>query len=106
MAEHFILLHGAWHGGWCWDGVIKSLEKSGHTAEAPTLPGHGPEDDRSGIRFENYVDAIVRVLEQQPVPAVLAGHSSAGFLMQAAAPKISGKISSYADSKSVRIFSV
>ncbi|MBT3255282.1 MAG: alpha/beta hydrolase [Deltaproteobacteria bacterium] len=93
MAEHFILLHGAWHGGWCWDGVIKSLEKSGHTAEAPTLPGHGPEDDRSGIRFENYVDAIVRVLEQQPVPAVLAGHSSAGFLMQAAAPKISGKIS-------------
>ena len=90
---NFVLVHGAWHGGWCWDGVIKSLEKSGHTAEAPTLPGHGPEDDRSGIRFENYVDAIVRVLEQQPVPAVLAGHSSAGFLMQAAAPKISGKIS-------------
>lgn len=93
MAERFVLLHGAWHGGWCWDGVIKSLEKAGHTAEAPTLPGHGPEDDRSGIQFENYVDAIVRVLEQQPGPVVLAGHSSAGFLMQAAAPKISGKIS-------------
>jgi pimeloyl-ACP methyl ester carboxylesterase len=93
MAKHFVLLHGAWHGGWCWDGVVKALEEAGHTAEAPTMPGHGPKDDRSGIRFEDYVEAIVRVLAQQPAPVVLVGHSSAGFMMQAAAPKASGKIS-------------
>jgi len=93
MGKHFVLLHGAWHGGWCWDGVIKSLEKAGHTAEAPTLPGHQPEDDRSGIQFEDYVDGIVRVLEKQAVPVVLVGHSSAGFLMQTASPKASEKIS-------------
>jgi len=93
MAKHFVLLHGAWHGGWCWDGVIEALEKAGHTAEAPTLPGHGPEDDRSGIRFDDYVDGIVRVLERQTAPVVLVGHSSAGFLMQAAAPKVPEKIS-------------
>jgi len=93
MAKHFVLLHGAWHGGWCWDGVVKALEEAGHTAEAPTMPGHGPKDDRSGIRFEDYVEAIVRVLAQQPEPVVLVGHSSAGFMMQAAAPKASGKIS-------------
>jgi hypothetical protein len=37
MGEHFVLIHGAWHGGWCWDGVIQELEKAGHTAEAPTM---------------------------------------------------------------------
>jgi hypothetical protein len=34
MGEHFVLIHGAWHGGWCWDGVIQELVKAGHTAEA------------------------------------------------------------------------
>jgi hypothetical protein len=55
MGKHFVLLHGAWHGGWCWEGVIKELAKAGHTAEAPTMPGHNPNDDRTGIKFENYV---------------------------------------------------
>ena len=93
MGRHFVLLHGAWHGGWCWDGVIKALKEAGHTAEAPTMPGHQLQDDRSGIRFEDYVNAIVGVLNRQPEPVVLAGHSSAGFMMQAAAPKASEKIS-------------
>ena len=93
MGEHFILLHGAWHGGWCWDGVIKALEEAGHTGEAPTMPGHEPGEDRSGIRFDDYVNSIVGVLEGQTKPVVLVGHSSAGFMMQAAAPRASEKIS-------------
>ena len=92
MKKHFVLIHGAWHGGWCWDGVIKELEKAGHTAEAPTLPGHSPKDDRSKIAFDDYVNKIVSVLKQQTAPAVLVGHSSAGFLLQAAAPKAADKI--------------
>jgi pimeloyl-ACP methyl ester carboxylesterase len=93
MGHHFVLLHGAWHGGWCWEGVVTALEKAGHTAEAPTMPGHHKEDNRSGIQFNDYVGAIVRVLKDQTSPVVLVGHSSAGFLMQAAAPKASDKIS-------------
>jgi len=92
MKKHFILIHGAWHGGWCWDGVIEKLEKAGHTAEAPTMPGHRRDDDRSNIRFIDYVDKIVSVLEQTDAPVVLVGHSSAGFLLQAAAPKAADKI--------------
>ena len=92
MGIHFVLLHGAWHGGWCWDGVIKELEKEGHTAEAPTMPGHNPDDDRSSIKFDDYVDKIIRVLNRQETPAVLVGHSSAGFLIQSAAPKAPDKI--------------
>jgi len=92
MGKHFVLIHGAWHGGWCWDGVIKELEKQGHTAEAPTMPGHNPGDDRSGIKFDDYVDKINSVLAKQDTPVVLAGHSSAGFLLQMAAPKAPDKI--------------
>ena len=31
MAETFVLVHGAWHGGWCWAAVINQLEKLGDT---------------------------------------------------------------------------
>ena len=92
MAKHFVLIHGAWHGGWCWEGVMRFLEKAGHTAEAPTMPGHNPGDNRSMVTFNSYVDKIVGVLERQPKPVVLVGHSSAGFLLQSAAPKVSTKI--------------
>ena len=92
MGKHFVLLHGAWHGGWCWDGVIDEIVKAGHTAEAPTMPGHNPGDDRSKIRFEDYVDKICSVLKKQTTPVVLVGHSSAGYLIQAAAPKVPGKL--------------
>ncbi len=93
MAIHFVLVHGAWHGGWCWEGVIQELKKAGHTAEAPTMPGHNLGDDRSKIRFEDYVNKIVEVLKKQSAPAVLVGHSSAGILLQSAAPKAAEKIS-------------
>jgi pimeloyl-ACP methyl ester carboxylesterase len=92
MGKHFVLIHGAWHGGWCWDGVIQALEKESHTAEAPTMPGHDPGDDRSGIELDSYVEKIVDVLNNQTSPVVLVGHSSAGFLLQSAAPKAPNKI--------------
>lgn len=92
MGKHFVLIHGAWHGGWCWEGVIQALEKAGHTGEAPTLPGMNPGDERGSVVFEDYVDAIAEVLKRQSRPVILVGHSSAGFLLQAAAPKAPEKI--------------
>ena len=92
MGKHFVLIHGAWHGDWCWSGVIKELEDAGHTAEAPLMPGHNPGDDRSHITFDSYVEKIVEVLKTQPKPVILVGHSSAGFLLQVAAPKAPDKI--------------
>lgn len=92
MGERFVLVHGAWHGGWCWEGVIRELEAAGHEAEAPTMPGMAPGDDRSGVTFQDYVDSLVEVLRGQDRPVVLVGHSSAGFVLQAAAPKVPEKI--------------
>ena len=45
MAENFVLVHGAWHGAWCWAGVIAALEREGHRAYAVDLPGR-PGNDR------------------------------------------------------------
>ena len=93
MGKKFVLIHGAWHGGWVWDGVVSELQKAGHAAEAPTMPGHNSNDNRSGITFKNYSDKIVSVLESQSEPVVLAGHSSGGFMIQSAAQKVPGKVS-------------
>ena len=71
---------------------MEKLVKQGHTAEAPTMPGHNPDDDRANIKFEDYVNKIRAVLDRQETPCVLVGHSSAGFLMQAAAPGAPEKI--------------
>ena len=92
MGNRFVLIHGAWHGGWCWEGVISELKKAGHTAEAPTMPGHHPNDDRARITFDDYVAKITATVKRQPSPVVLVGHSSAGFLLQSAAPKTADKI--------------
>lgn len=92
MSKHFALIHGAWHGGWCWEGVIRALEEAGHTAEAPTMPGQNPDDDRSKVTFASYVEKIVETLKRQSRPVVLVGHSSAGFLLQSAAPQAPEKI--------------
>ena len=35
----FVLVHGAWHGGWCWDRVAPLLREAGHEVHAPTLTG-------------------------------------------------------------------
>jgi pimeloyl-ACP methyl ester carboxylesterase len=92
LGKHFVFIHGAWHGGWCWEGVIKELERAGHTAEAPTMPGHQPTDDRSKVTFQDYVNKIVSVLKAKTTPVVMVAHSSAGFLLQSAVPKAAQKV--------------
>lgn len=39
----YILVHGAWHGGWRWDKVETRLKQAGHKVAAPDLPGHGQD---------------------------------------------------------------
>ena len=92
MSKQFVLLHGAWHGGWCWQGVKESLEAKGHTCLAPTMPGHNPGDSRDNITYDSYVNAVTDLLKEQPGKVILAGHSSAGHMMQCAAPLAADKI--------------
>ena len=84
----FVLIHGAWHTGAAWDEVASRLRLAGHKVEAPTLPGMHPDDNQAGIQFDDYVQTVVDVVQRQHHKVILVGHSSAGMLLQAAAPHV------------------
>ena len=89
----YVLVHGAWHGGWCWDKIVPLLEKEGHTALAPDLPGHG--QDRTPIRqltLQSYVDRVLAVLDAQLEPVVLVAHSLGGITVSEAAEQRPEKV--------------
>ena len=47
------------------DGVIRALDQAGYEAEAPTMLGHHPGDNRTGLTFQGYVDQVVENLKSQ-----------------------------------------
>lgn len=79
----FVLIHGSWHGGWCWKKVIPLLEKAGHKGLAPDLPGHGANrgDAPEKVTLQDYTNCIVEILDRQPEPVYLVGHSMGGMVI-------------------------
>jgi alpha-beta hydrolase superfamily lysophospholipase len=84
----FVLIHGAWQNAKAWNGVAALLRQAGHDVETPTLPGAAPGDNQVGIEFGDYVDAVVDAMHVPSRKAIVVAHSSAGMLMQAAAPRV------------------
>ena len=65
----FVLVHGAWHGGWCWEKLTPILEASGHRVVTPDLPGRGPESQPlSGLTLDDYADFLSFTLAALPLP--------------------------------------
>jgi len=82
----FLLVHGGWHGGWCWEKLAPLLRAAGQRVIAPDLPGHGADRTPIAARpWERYVPSIVALLDAAPEPVVLVGHSSGGMIISAAA---------------------
>jgi len=48
----FVLVHGAWHGGWCWRAVTARLRNAGHEVHAPSLTGLGERKHLAGARVD------------------------------------------------------
>jgi pimeloyl-ACP methyl ester carboxylesterase len=90
----YVLIHGSWHGAWCWERVIPRLEAAGHRVVAPDLPGHGDNPaPLSAITLESLVAAVVEALEAEPDPAILVGHSFGGVMISRAAELRPEKVS-------------
>jgi len=70
----FALVHGAWHGAWCFERLVPALEARGHRVVAVDLPC---ED--AAATFETYADVVVGALEAEVDEPVLVGHSLAGL---------------------------
>ena len=78
-----VLVHGAWHGGWCWDRVVRTLRERGVPVVAPDLPGHGA--DKEPLTDLHGDAARVReVLEEADDDVVLVGHSYGGAVISEA----------------------
>ena len=61
----FVLVHGAWHGGWCWDRVARPLREAGHDVHAPTLTGLSERAHLLSplVGLETHVEDVVRVID-------------------------------------------
>ena len=74
---HFVLVHGASHGGWCWRHVVPRLQALGHGAVAVDLPGHGEGDPpREDVTLADYREAVLAATEPG---SILVGHSLGGL---------------------------
>jgi pimeloyl-ACP methyl ester carboxylesterase len=78
----YVLVHGAFHGGWCWHKIVARLEAKGHTVFAPDMPGHGIERMPIGdVTMDDIVKRISSVLDQAKEPVILVGHSYGGVMI-------------------------
>ncbi|HXQ51927.1 MAG TPA: alpha/beta hydrolase family protein [Stellaceae bacterium] len=93
----FVLVHGAWHGGWCWRRVADRLTAKGHRVFTPTLTGLA---DRShllseSVNLSTHVADVVNLIRWEELKdVVLCGHSYGGMVVTGVADKVSERIAS------------
>ena len=96
-AKTFVLVHGAWHGGWCWRRVSDLLEKKGHKVFSPTMTGLGERSHLIGgkIDLATHVTDIVNVVKWENLnDIVLVGHSYGGAVISGVAEQMREAIGS------------
>jgi pimeloyl-ACP methyl ester carboxylesterase len=84
----FVLVHGGFHGAWCWERVVPELNALGHEAVAIDLPGHGERRDEVAT-LANRRQAVLDVLQPGDV---LVGHSGGGYEITLAADAAPEKV--------------
>lgn len=83
-----LLIHGAWHGSWCWANVQSILQLAGRNVVTVDLPGRaGDHSSVETLTLKRYADKVLRVAELQGEPVIAVGHSMAGAVISAAAEK-------------------
>src|SRR5581483_5466804 len=97
LAKTFVLVHGAWHGGWCWRRVADQLEGKGHKVFAPTMTGLGERSHllTKDINLATHITDIVNVIKWEGLSnIVLVGHSYGGIIVSGVADQAHDKIGS------------
>lgn len=89
----FILIHGAWHGGWCWERVLPLLTAEGHQVLAPDLPGMGTDGSALGSDpLSEWADFVAELVSTATPPVILVGHSRGGLVISEVAERVPDRI--------------
>jgi pimeloyl-ACP methyl ester carboxylesterase len=92
---NFVLVHGAWHGAWCWQRVAQPLQQQGHRVHAVTLTGLGERAHllSAAITLDTHIDDVIHLIEAEELDnVVLAVHSYAGMVGTAVADRLSERL--------------
>lgn len=94
----FVLVHGAWHGAWCWRRVVRLLARGGHDVFTPTLTGLGERSHllAPAVGLDTHILDVVNEMKWQGLnDVVLVGHSYGGLVISGVAEKTEKSIASF-----------
>ena len=82
---NYLLIHGAWHGTWCWAAVATRLEQQGHSVAIPTLPGldEATQARAGSFGLADHIHAVLTTIDHIPGRLILVAHSYAGMIARA-----------------------
>lgn len=87
----FVLVHGAWHGGWCWQRVASRLRAAGHVVYTPTLTGLADRRHLLSpqVNLDTHIQDITQLIDAEELTqVVLVGHSYAGIIISGVADRL------------------
>jgi len=91
----YVLVHGAWHGSWCWKRVRKALQTRGHEVFTPALTGVGERSHLLSpeVTLDTHIDDVVNLIRWEELSdVVLCGHSYGGCVISGVADRIPDRI--------------
>ncbi|HKW84684.1 MAG TPA: alpha/beta hydrolase family protein [Burkholderiaceae bacterium] len=91
----FVLVHGAWHGAWCWRRIVTPLWAAGHRAFAVTLTGSGERAHllAPAISLQTHIADVANVIDAEELhDAILVGHSYAGMVITGVADRLADRL--------------
>ena len=91
----YVLVHGAWHGSWCWKRVRKALQARGHGVFTPTLTGVGERSHLLSrqVNLDTHIEDVVNLIQWEELSdVILCGHSYGGAVISGVADRIPDRI--------------
>jgi len=91
----FVLVHGAWHGSWCWKRVRKTLQAQGHEVFTPTLSGVGERSHLLSphVSLDTHIADVVNLMVWEELSdVVLCGHSYGGCVISGVADRVPDRV--------------
>ena len=91
----YVLVHGAWHGSWCWKRVRKALQAAGHEVFTPTLTGVGERSHLSSpaVNLSTHIADVTNLIRWEELSdVILCGHSYGGCVISGAADRVPERI--------------